>query len=155
MAFRLDIDPLTEQLIIQAYQNQVSSAPSSDQSTVSRTVSRTDNSVDLFSVNIGQLQSDILIGDFPINGNSDTFILGDSQQPYYANAGDNDFATILNFERSNDVIQLHGTAQDYRLVQTIGGTEIYLQQVTGSDLIGILPLVYDLNLNTNSFAFQS
>lgn len=108
----------------------------------------------------GQQQIDLLIGDVPIitsptpRNYNNSFILGDWRQPYYASAGLNDFATILDFDPNADTIQLYGTAQNYRLSQTIAGTDIYFQQGTTSDLIAFLPAVYDVKLTDGYFQYK-
>ena len=109
----------------------------------------------------GHLQIDILIGDLPIiqppnpRDWTDRFILGDSKQPYYIDGGFNDFAIILDFNSSQDIIQLHGSKQDYQLAESFLGTEIYYQPKKGTaEFIGFLPFVYDLSLKGNYFQYQ-
>ncbi len=118
------------------------------------------------------LQIDLLIGDlveveqiiFPQEGVTprnweDRFILGDWQQPYYVSDlplifGLNQFALIADFNPSQDTIQLHGTPQDYQLVETPVGAGIFWQQEIAPDLIAFLPLVSDLSLEGDSFEFE-
>ncbi|HBL10887.1 MAG TPA: hemolysin [Cyanobacteria bacterium UBA11162] len=109
----------------------------------------------------GHLQIDVLIGDLPIiqppnpRDWTDRFILGDSKQPYYVDGGFNDFAIVLDFNSSQDIIQLHGSKQDYLLAESLLGTEIYYQPKKGTaEFIGFLPFVYDLDLKGNYFHYQ-
>ncbi|WP_366525058.1 hypothetical protein, partial [Acaryochloris sp. IP29b_bin.137] len=57
-------------------------------------------------------------------------------------SGTLDFATILDFALSDDVIQLQGSAGDYSLVLAQDGvsTEIWHQQAT-DELIGVIDQV--------------
>ncbi|WP_084544454.1 SBBP repeat-containing protein [Chroogloeocystis siderophila] len=111
--------------------------------------------------NSSQLQFDIFLADFEVPGLSPSparsfankFFLGDWQQPYYANNGNYDFAVALNFNPSQDVIQLHGTSADYQLVESSLGTAISFQEGNNSDFVAFVPLVSDLNLNGNYFQF--
>lgn len=113
-----------------------------------------------FANNPNQLQIDVFIGDLPIIQSpntpnwSDRFVLGDWKQPYYVDGGLNDFTTILDFNRNQDIIQLHGTPADYQLVTAINGTEILHQQGTVTDRIAQLPLVFGLSLEDNYFQFE-
>lgn len=116
---------------------------------------------DPFDNNPGNLQIDLFIGDIPIlqppnpRDWRDTFVLGDSKQPYYTDGGFNDFGIILDFNSSQDIIQLSGTRLDYRLAQSSLGTEIYYLPGRGeSEFIGFLPFVYDLRLTGNYFQFE-
>jgi len=117
--------------------------------------------LDPFDNKPGQVQIDIFIGDLPIlqppnpRDWSDRFILGDAKQPYYVDGGFNDFGLILDFNSSQDIIQLHGSKQDYQLAESALGTEIYFQPKKGTaEFIGFLPFVYDLDLKGNYFQYQ-
>ena len=77
----------------------------------------------------------------------DRFILGDRTKAYYddgdANTtGDDDVAIIVDFNPNDDVIQLHGSPEDYNLVDfaELGeggtGTAIFLKGETNDELIG-------------------
>ncbi|MBE9169062.1 SBBP repeat-containing protein [Pleurocapsales cyanobacterium LEGE 06147] len=128
--------------------------------------------VDPGSDNPGQGEIDTLVGDldlfdvFPLPGIGpqeqtprswqDRFILGDWQQPYYVGSGSDDYALILDFEPDLDIIQLHGTPQDYELVETLNRTELFWQQENAEpDLIASLPGVSGLSLNDQSFRFEN
>ncbi|MBE9171190.1 SBBP repeat-containing protein [Pleurocapsales cyanobacterium LEGE 06147] len=116
------------------------------------------------------LQVDLLLGDlvdatlFPNLGDTprdwqNRFILGDWQQPYYVSSlplifGLNQSAVIADFNPSQDIIQLHGTPEDYQLVTTPVGTALLWRQFPAPDLIAFLPLVSDLNLEDDYFEFQ-
>ncbi len=89
----------------------------------------------------------------------DRYILGDWQQPYYVNDqplifGLNQFAFIADFNPNQDLIQLHGTPEDYQLVSSPLGTAIFWRQGIGSDLVAFLPVVSKLSLNDQSFQFE-
>ncbi len=82
----------------------------------------------------------------------DRFILGDWQQPYYVDGqpltfGLNQFAVIADFSPSQDLIQLHGSPQDYHLVGSPLGTAIFWQQGIIPDLVALLPRVSGLSLD--------
>ena len=119
---------------------------------------------------IGDLLDEQLFGSSPgpFRSWQDTFILGDWQTPYYAEEdkkplGLNQFAFMMDFNPNEDIIQLHGTSQDYRLIETSLGTAIFWRQKTGSwwqrtsfDLIGVvggIP-VQDLSLDGDYFDFK-
>ena len=103
--------------------------------------------VDPGSANPGKGEIDFLIGDT----GKDRFILGDWNKVYYDGGGTRDLASILDFNPSEDIIQLHGTQSNYRLVdfselQLPGqGTAIFHNESV-PDLIALLPGVSDLNL---------
>jgi Beta-propeller repeat len=91
---------------------------------------------------------------------SDRFILGDRQQSYYvecetSNSGLNQFAFITDFNSSQDIIQLHGSAEDYQLIDTDQGTSIFLRTKTGYDLVGLVAKTSNLNLQSQYFDFKS
>ncbi len=114
--------------------------------------------------NPGQLKIDILAGDLALDDPafrqwSDTFILGDYNQPYYANGnsdifGLNDFAFLADFNPAQDVIQLHGSANDYQLLDIGIGTAIAYQQPTGLDVVGFTLGATNLSLGANYFQFK-
>lgn len=85
----------------------------------------------------------------------DKFILGDERQPYYIGSGADDYASILDFDPERDIIQLHGTAEDYQLMESSSGTSIYWQQEGESDLVASLSKVSDLSLDRDYFQFAN
>jgi serralysin len=101
-------------------------------------------------------ESPVLAGVQTLNATSspDTFILGDATQSYYDNMGIQDYALILNFDSSEDVIQLHGSASDYQLgaagEEVPQGTGIFLNN---DELVGVVSGVSDLALNADYFSF--
>jgi len=120
-----------------------------------------------FQPNIGnpaQLKIDILAGDLALDDPlgrtwSDTFILGDSNKPYYANGnpnvlGLNDFALIADFEPTRDKVQLNGSANDYQLLDVGIGEALVLQKPTGSDVVGFFLFNSGLSLQDNYFQFR-
>ena len=116
-------------------------------------------------------QIDLLIGDFndatlfPELGEiaprdwQNRFILGDWQNPYYVSdlpflLGLNQFAVIADFDPSQDIIQLHGTPENYQLVTTPIGTALLWQQFPTPDLVALFPFASDLSLASDSFEFK-
>ncbi len=96
----------------------------------------------------------------------DRFILGDRTKAYYddgdANTtGDDDVAIIVDFNPNDDVIQLHGSPEDYNLVDfaELGeggtGTAIFLKGETNDELIGSINNVDGLSLNADYFRFEN
>ena len=108
--------------------------------------------IDVFFVNLPILNSPTP-HDF-----SNTFILGDWKQPYYVSPGvsgvGNAFAVIPEFNPAHDFVQLYGSSKDYKLVQSLPGTEIFYQQGNTSELIGLLPFSYGLSLDANYFKYE-
>jgi hypothetical protein len=100
---------------------------------------------------IGEL--DVLVGGA---GSFNTFILGDISNSYYVGQGDGDYASIVNFNADYDTIQLSGTAENYNLVNPVGGVGIaslYHINANGSqDLIAKITTSDLLDLNGN-FAY--
>ncbi|MBX9259435.1 calcium-binding protein [Desmonostoc muscorum CCALA 125] len=101
------------------------------------------------------------------NGN-DLYIFGNSGAVFYndgnnANAGLNDYALIVDFNTSQDKIQLQGLASSYLLgtspISGISGTAIYLDTNTNSvlnstdELIAIVEGVTGLNLTAGYFSY--
>ncbi len=126
-------------------------------------------------VNDGQQKLDIWISDRevplleqqqlrPRRDWQNRFILGDWQQPYYvdsqaSNLGLNEFATIIDLDPNRDIIQLHGSPENYSLEEmSIGtnelGTAIFWQEGTRSDLVTFLPRVFDISLEDDLFQFE-
>lgn len=96
----------------------------------------------------------------------DTFVLGDRSKPYYddgddSTTGDNSVAIINDFNPNEDVIQLHGSPEDYVLVdfaelgEEEAGTAIFLRGSANNELIGSLNNVGGLNLNADYFRFEN
>ena len=120
----------------------------------------------------GKRRIDFLVGDLldeqlfgsspgPFMSWGDTFILGDWQTAYYVeedenSLGLNQFALIIDFNPSEDIIQLHGTSQDYELVETSLGTAIFWRQGNNFDLIGVVGGIpaQNLSLDGNYFNFK-
>ena len=89
----------------------------------------------------GYLERDILTG----GAGADTFILGDATQPYYATEGNQDYATIKDFDPLEDVVQLYGSSSNY----SQDGNNLY----HNGDLIGIFEGTTSWDLNSNDFAY--
>lgn len=114
--------------------------------------------------NPNQPQIDIVIGGTPIVSEpkqevfNNTYILGDWREPYYANGnpnlfGLNDFALIVDFNPAQDTIQLHGTPQDYQLVNVGVGEALLWEGANEPDVIGVLLGNSGLSLNGNYFDY--
>ncbi|MBN3951327.1 MAG: pre-peptidase C-terminal domain-containing protein [Nostoc sp.] len=122
----------------------------------------------------GGAGNDILIGVYPgsllppglgeidnLNGGAgaDTFVLGDAENVFYddnntTNPGFGDFATISDFDSSQDRIQLKGAPQDYRLQAVGGNTRIFSKQPGQTDeIIGIVQGRNNLRLDSDDFLF--
>ena len=95
----------------------------------------------------------------------DVFVLGDRNKPYYddgdaSTSGDADVALIVDFNPNEDTIQLHGSPEDYVLVDfaELGegetGTAIFLKGETNDELIGSINNVGGLDLNAGYFQFE-
>jgi Ca2+-binding RTX toxin-like protein len=92
---------------------------------------------------------------------ADRFVLGGDPGPepgstappviHYDSAGNSDYAVITDFDSSQDVIQLGGSKNDYRLGSSLSGlptgTAIYLQD----ELIAIVQGSSDLSLSASYF----
>ncbi|MEQ8970575.1 MAG: pre-peptidase C-terminal domain-containing protein [Coleofasciculus sp. C1-SOL-03] len=89
--------------------------------------------------------------------NVDTFILGDVTGALSADNGVDDYALIMDFDASQDMIQLAGNAADYQLMATSGslpeGMGIYQDLGTSDELIGIVQTVDSLSLESSAFSF--
>ncbi|MBN3925180.1 DVUA0089 family protein [Nostoc sp. NMS4] len=123
----------------------------------------------------GGAGNDILIGTFPGSplppglGETDTltggtgadrFILGDAINIFYddnnsANPGFGDFATITDFDSSQDRIELKGSVQDYRLQVVGNNTRIFADKPGGEpdEFIGITLGKNNLRLDSDDFLF--
>lgn len=128
----------------------------------------------LLGVNPGDIlpgtnEIDILIGGPNISStpglNNDFYILGDYNKAYYAdnqgNLGADGFAYLPFFNSKTDTIQLHGTPNDYSIVNFKGdgltgraesGTAIFLNG-SEPDLIAVLPGVSGLSLDSKYFNY--
>ncbi|EHC09323.1 SBBP repeat-containing protein [Fischerella thermalis] len=114
-----------------------------------------------------QPQMDIILGDADfmaaLEGSQlrwdDRFVLGDWKQPYYTSSkgldfGLKQFATILDFNPWQDVIQLHGAPKDYYLLKSPAGAAIFWKQGTVPDLVAVLPGTHHLSLEGNYFQYE-
>lgn len=102
----------------------------------------------------GKSEIDVLCG----GGGKDTFVLGDAATGFYNDGtsgtpGLQDYAMILDFNKKQDTIQLHGSAADYAMGAlpselSVKGTGIY--QTTGSsrELVGVVVGVSLTDLST-------
>jgi serralysin len=115
--------------------------------------------VDPNSSSPGQGEVDVLTG----GRGGDRFVLGDRQTAFYndqqaTTLGWTDYGLITDFGR-RDLIQLHGTADDYvlrRAPRSLSlGTAIYLKGDEANELIGIVAGTTRLDLNSDTFRFAA
>ncbi|MEM9219759.1 MAG: calcium-binding protein [Cyanobacteria bacterium P01_F01_bin.150] len=93
----------------------------------------------------GAAEQDILTG----GTGSDRFILGDTDQSYYIAQGDEDYATVMDFNPFLDIIQLHGTTDAYQQEQH--GQDLWLSN--GDELIAIFKSIGNLSFASPSVEF--
>lgn len=116
---------------------------------------------DAIAPGLGEI--DILYGgNGEVTKGVDVFVLGDSLTAYY-NSGNNsdvgleDYALIEDYNLSEDIIQLHGDSNRYRLdIAPVGlpsGTAIYYQNDSQEEIIGIIDGVSNITLNESDFSF--
>lgn len=105
----------------------------------------------------GNSEIDQLIGGI----DRDIFVLGDENQAYYQddvsdNQGQGDYALIRDFEPGVDIIQLHGSFEDYLLAaspfRAINGQGIFGNRDGQMELIGVVKDTFDLNLSGDYFS---
>ncbi|MBN3891050.1 MAG: pre-peptidase C-terminal domain-containing protein [Nostoc sp. JL31] len=108
----------------------------------------------LLSLGLGE--TDTLTGGVGL----DRFALGDARNIYYddkntANAGLGDLATITDFNRSEDRIELKGSPKDYRLQIVGANTQIFLDKpgAEPDEIIGIVQGIVNLRLDSDDFFF--
>lgn len=109
----------------------------------------TDNDVLNGSINFvsGANELDTLTG----GTGDDRFILGSESQAYYIAAGEGDFATITDFKVGNDIVQLHGSTDDYS-VQIIDGNS-HLFYGNNRELIAVFEGIEGLDLHGDCFQY--
>jgi RTX calcium-binding nonapeptide repeat (4 copies)/Beta-propeller repeat len=113
---------------------------------------------------LNPLQVDYLLGDVAVDDPQgrqwrDTFILGDWQKPYYANApfslyGLNEYAIVTDFNPQLDRIQVFGNANNYRTLNVSTGTLLLLQKPTGLDVVAFFLGTQSLNLKASYFEYK-
>ncbi len=91
------------------------------------------------AIAVGYFEKDTLTGGLGI----DTFILGDANHIYYQGKENQDYALITDFNSGEDLIVLHGTANDY--TQSQQGNDTYLY--ASSDLVAVFENISNLNLS--------
>jgi lysophospholipase L1-like esterase len=95
----------------------------------------------------GANERDTLFG----GAGSDRFILGDATQAYYQISGELDRVAIEDFQINIDLVQLHGSTDDYLQEQV--GSDRYLRLTENNDLIAIFTNTSELNLSGGDFIF--
>ena len=113
--------------------------------------------VDATQTSPGKNELDILSG----SANNDTFVLGDENNVYYNQGGTQaeggqDRGVILDFNRVEDQIQLHGKSSDYQINSNASLSTInYIEPNSGvKELVGVVRNVTELDLtDTNQFSY--
>ncbi|NES81859.1 MAG: calcium-binding protein [Moorea sp. SIO2B7] len=107
--------------------------------------------VEINNTNPGSGEIDILNG----GRGFDIFVLGDTVQAYYDNAGAADYALITDFNSDFDEIELYGSATNYQLgnVSSSLPTGIGIFLNTSNELIGIVQGETTLDLNDDYFSY--
>ncbi|MDJ0730136.1 MAG: M10 family metallopeptidase C-terminal domain-containing protein [Crocosphaera sp.] len=89
--------------------------------------------------------------------NKDTFVVGNAQESLYDTYGQQDYLEISGFDASQDVIQLHGTANHYSIGAFPSGSNdqgIFLKVAGMEDeLVAVVKNSDNLDLNSKKFAF--
>ena len=89
--------------------------------------------------------------------NPDIFALGNERESFYDNYGQQDYAEISDFDVTQDIIQLHGVANDYYLGSSPFDTndQAVFLKVAGmeDELIGVVKNTNLLDLNSDNFNF--
>ena len=96
-----------------------------------------------------------------LNGDAgaDTFVFGVEAGAYYASEGFDDVGIVTDFNPTEDKIQLAGSAEDYVLESTSGGTSIFLDSDNNGvlsdadDEIAVVEGISDLDLGSSDFTF--
>jgi Ca2+-binding RTX toxin-like protein len=112
----------------------------------------------LQGTNNGIGEQDYLVGG---TGN-DRFILADTTKTFYDDGnstlpGDNDYATIADFNTTNDIIQLRGSSSNYLLSVDGSNTKLYINK-PGSEpdeLIAVINNQTALSLTASYFSYVS
>ncbi|MFO0147383.1 MAG: beta strand repeat-containing protein, partial [Microcystis sp.] len=119
----------------------------------------------------GNNGNDILIGTYDgsqeqdyLEGGTgnDRFILADTTKTFYDDGnstlpGDNDYATIADFNTTNDIIQLRGSSSNYLLSVSGSNTKLYINK-PGSEpdeLIAVINNQTALSLTASYFSYVS
>ena len=92
------------------------------------------------TVALGLFELDILTG----GAGADTFVLGDDKNIFYRGGGTSDYATITDFNASQDLLQVHGDLSTY--TQVVNNGDLYLSYET--DLIAVFKGISSLNVQT-------
>ncbi|NEO32961.1 MAG: hypothetical protein F6K36_21560 [Symploca sp. SIO3C6] len=108
--------------------------------------------VDTTMANPGAGEKDKLRG----NAGADIFALGNANNAFYIANGKNDKAIINDFQLGQDVIQLHGSDNNYQLVESGSKTRIFYGEngSTKDELIGEIRGDFSgLNLSGSEFEY--
>ncbi|MFM6128683.1 MAG: bluetail domain-containing putative surface protein, partial [Sphaerospermopsis kisseleviana] len=116
------------------------------------------NNDTLQGTNNGIGEQDYLVGG---TGN-DRFILADTTKTFYDDGnitlpGDNDYATIADFNTTDDIIQLQGSSSNYLLLVSGSNTNLYINK-PGSEpdeLIAVINNQTALSLTASYFSYVS
>ena len=78
------------------------------------------------------------------NAGADPLVLGDVNGAYYNHRSMTDYANILDFKSDEDSIQLHGSADNYKLRGLGSHTGIFYGE-TGSNLHELIGIVKEIS----------
>ena len=76
---------------------------------------------------------------------SDRFVLGNGKGIFYSANGDLDFAEIMDFEMSQDKLQLSGSRDQYSTLDMGSNVFLYFEGAESSDLIAKFSGSFDLD----------
>ncbi len=95
----------------------------------------------------------------PPSGGQDRFVFGDQNRSYYINDGYSDFALTFDFNPNEDIIQLHGSADDYQFITVpLLGTAIFQRSQQSpnfydGDLVSVLFENFNLDPNGSNIRY--
>ncbi|MFC3144280.1 cadherin-like domain-containing protein, partial [Psychromarinibacter halotolerans] len=157
--FDLDEAPATGSIYLNAHYNDVSFGDLTVTEIAGRDIVQGDDTaeilaaVDTGDANPGGGELDVFVG----AGGADIFVFGDVDGAYYGTDGDADYGFVWDFAAGEDQVQLWGADTDYVLVEDQAGltpgTAIYLSEGGGTELVGLLNGVYDLDLTSGTFLY--
>ncbi|EAZ92173.1 matrixin family metalloprotease [Crocosphaera chwakensis] len=127
--------------------------------------SHTTEAVNFFAIEgtgtlTGSAKADALLGSMKQqlgSAGEDSFVVGDATESFYDNYGQQDYLEISGFDTSQDMIQLHGNANDYAIGASplrSNDQGIFLKVAGMQDeLVAIVKDSNNLDLNSNNFVF--
>lgn len=84
----------------------------------------------------------------------DSFVLGNRQTPYYVDAGNRDYVSLLDFKPGEDTVILHGSANQYRTTNDGSHTLLWLRNPDKSlELVASFQNTLNIRLGNDSFRY--